>query len=291
MELESFLFILAQSLFMLLIAPLTSGITKKTKALMQNRLGASIFQDYYDLYKWWQKPTCVTSQASWVFLLAPAVYFTSVFVASLLLPNIFADSNFGDVFVFLYILAIGRLFMVLAGLDNANTFGGMGASREIFIATLIEPVMLLAMFSIIYLANSTMFHDLYFHANNQPLRIANMMSAIGFFMLLLAENGRIPVDNPDTHLELTMIHEGMILEYSGRSLAVIHCASMLKQLVFSAVFALLFFPLLLPLPVKLFLTCIAVGVVETLNNKIRLFRVPLYISISGLLIVLSLFAN
>lgn len=291
MELKSLFFILAQSLLMLALAPLTSGITKKTKALMQNRLGASIFQDYYDLYKWWKKPTCVTSQSSWIFLTAPAIYFTSVFVASLLLPNIFANNNWGDVFVFLYILALGRFFMVLAGLDNANTFGGMGASREIFIATLIEPVMLLSMFSIIFLANSTMFNDLYFYIVNQPLRIANMMSSIGFFMLLLAENGRIPIDNPDTHLELTMIHEGMILEYSGRSLAVIHFAAMLKQLIFSAIFSLLFFPLALPLPVKIFLVCIAVGIVETLNNKIRLFRVPLYISIAGLLIVLSLFAN
>ena len=249
---------LAQVLLLLCSAPLVAGIIKKVKSLLQNRIGSSIFQEYFDLYKWWQKPTILTPYTSLVFIIAPLVYFASVVVAAAMLPNFFGTQfSFGDVFVFIGVLTLGRFFMTLSSLDTATAFGGMGGSREIYISVLAEPVILLAVLVNALRSGST--------------TLAGMAL--------------------DFQAELTMIHKCMLLEYSGRLLAVIHWASMLKTLVFLVLFALLYLPLSLPLAVKVLLAATAVSVMETLKNKMRLFKVRVYLAAAGILLLLAIVAQ
>ena len=199
-----------------------------------------------------------------------------------MLPNFFGTQfSFGDVFVFIGVLTLGRFFMTLSSLDTATAFGGMGGSREIYISVLAEPVILLAVLVNALRSGSTTLAGMALDFQAVYLSVASV----------LAENGRIPVDNPDTHLELTMIHECMLLEYSGRLLAVIHWASMLKTLVFLVLFSLLYLPLSLPLAVKVLLAATAVSVMETLKNKMRLFKVRVYLAAAGILLLLAIVAQ
>ncbi len=208
---------------------------------MQNRLGSSIFQGYYDLAKLWQKPTAVTAYTSNIFLAAPFIYFISILLAAALLPLGFSTNNtLGDIFVFISLLAIGRFIMTLSSLDAGTSFGGMGGSRELYISALVEPVMLLAVLSAAMQPGITAIAGMNINYSAHYFTISSVLGCCAFFALLLAENGCIPVDNPDTHLELTMIHECMTLEYSGRLLAIIHLASMIKRLLIINIFSLLF---------------------------------------------------
>ena len=142
-DLQSLVLCLAQALLLLLVAPVITGIVKKVKALLQNRIGSSIFQEYYDIKKWWGKPTMVTPYTSALFKMAPCVYFVTTLVAACMLPNFFGGkASFGDVFVFVYILALGRFFMAVSSMDAATAFGGMGGSREVYIAAFVEPVIM-----------------------------------------------------------------------------------------------------------------------------------------------------
>lgn len=286
-----FLFSFIQMILIVVFAPLFSGITKKTKALLQNRTGADITQDYYDLYKWWGKRTVVTPYTGPIFLLAPFCYLFSTMLAAFLLPNMLTNLTFGDIFVFVFLLAIGRFFMALSSFDAATAFGGMGGSREIYVSTFVEPVMLLALLSAVLKNDTTAVSGMLFNSGAQQINVAGILACIGFFILILAENGRIPVDNPDTHLELTMIHECMLLEYSGRLLTVIHLASMVKGLLFMTLFSMVFLPLSLPLVVKIILTAVSIAVMETLNNKMRLFKVRAYLLATGGLLLLAIVAQ
>ena len=286
-----FLFSFIQMILLVVFAPLFSGITKKTKALLQNRTGADITQDYYDLYKWWGKRTVVTPHTGPVFLLAPFMYLLSTMLAAFLLPNMLTNLTFGDIFVCVSLLAIGRFFMALSSFDAATAFGGMGGSREIYVSTFVEPVMLLALLSAILKNDTSAVSGMLFNSGAQQINVAGILACVGFFILILAENGRIPVDNPDTHLELTMIHECMLLEYSGRLLAVIHLASMVKGLLFMTLFSMVFLPLSLPLVVKIILTAVSIAVMETLNNKMRLFKVRAYHLATGGLLLLAIVAQ
>ena len=286
-----FLFSFIQMILLVVFAPLFSGITKKTKALLQNRTGADITQDYYDLYKWWGKRTVVTPHTGPVFLLAPFMYLLSTMLAAFLLPNMLTNLTFGDIFVCVSLLAIGRFFMALSSFDAATAFGGMGGSREIYVSTFVEPVMLLALLSAILKNDTSAVSGMLFNSGAQQINVAGILACVGFFILILAENGRIPVDNPDTHLELTMIHECMLLEYSGRLLAVIHLASMVKGLLFMTLFSMVFLPLSLPLVVKIILTAVSIAVMETLNNKMRLFKVRAYLLATGGLLLLAIVAQ
>ncbi|MEG0797990.1 MAG: NADH-quinone oxidoreductase subunit H [Acidaminococcaceae bacterium] len=271
------------------VAPLVAGITKKTKARLQNRTGASVVQDYFDLYKWWQKPTLVTPQTGLIFISAPLIYLVSVLSAAALLPQVAGGEVPGDIFVLVALLAMGRFFLTLASLDAATAFGGMGGSRELYLAVLVEPALLLAVLSVAVERGGTGLSVLV--GQTGGMTVAGTLTAVAFFALLLAETGRIPVDNPDTHLELTMIHEGMLLEYSGRLLAVIHVASMVKSLLLLCLFASVFLPWGLPVAVKVVGTAVALGVAETLNNKMRLFRVRSYMVTTGILLVLAIVAQ
>lgn len=283
---------LLQALVLLLVAPLIAGIIKKLKALLQNRIGSSILQEYFDLYKWWRKPTFITPYTSTIFLAAPCVYFASTIAAACMLPNFFGKAvSFGDVFVFVYVMALGRFFMTLSSLDAATAFGGMGGSREIYVAAFVEPVIMLAILSNVLHTGSTFLGGMSLDPGEVNLTVAGVLTCIAFFLVLLAENSRIPVDNPDTHLELTMIHECMTLEYSGRLLALIHWASQLKLLIFLVLFSLLYLPLNMPVVFKVIGSAALVAVVETLNNKMRLFKVRVYLAAAGIMLLLAIAAQ
>lgn len=283
---------LLQAFMMLLCAPLVSGIVKKCKAHLQNRIGSSIFQEYFDLYKWWRKPTFITPATSIVFVAAPCVYFMTVVAAACMLPNIFGrHAGFGDVFVFVYIMALGRFFMAVSSMDAATAFGGMGGSREVYVAAFVEPVIMLAILSNVLHTGSTVLSEMTLSPDQINLTVAGVLTSIAFFLVLLAENSRIPVDNPDTHLELTMIHECMTLEYSGRLLSLIHWASQLKLLIFIVLFSLLYLPIDMPLLFKVLFTAVAIAVMETLNNKIRLFKVRVYLAAAGIMLLLAVAAQ
>lgn len=283
---------LLQAFVLLLVAPLIAGIIKKLKALLQNRIGSSILQEYFDLYKWWRKPTFITPYTSTIFLAAPCVYFASTIAAACMLPNFFGGTiSFGDVFVFVYVVALGRFFMTLSSLDAATAFGGMGGSREIYVAAFVEPVIMLAILSNVLHTGSTFLGGMSLDPGEVNLTVAGVLTCIAFFLVLLAENSRIPVDNPDTHLELTMIHECMTLEYSGRLLALIHWASQLKLLIFLVLFSLLYLPLNIPVVFKVICSAALVAVVETLNNKMRLFKVRVYLAAAGIMLLLAIAAQ
>lgn len=283
---------LLQAFVLLWVAPLIAGIIKKLKALLQNRIGSSILQEYFDLYKWWRKPTFITPYTSTIFLAAPCVYFASTIAAACMLPNFFGKAvSFGDVFVFVYVMALGRFFMTLSSLDAATAFGGMGGSREIYVAAFVEPVIMLAILSNVLHTGSTFLGGMSLDPGEVNLTVAGVLTCIAFFLVLLAENGRIPVDNPDTHLELTMIHECMTLEYSGRLLALIHWASQLKLLIFLVLFSLLYLPLNIPVIFKVIGSAALVAVVETLNNKMRLFKVRVYLAAAGIMLLLAIAAQ
>lgn len=181
--------------------------------------------------------------------------------------------------------------MAVSSMDAATAFGGMGGSREVYVAAFVEPVVMLAVLSNVLHTNSTSLAGMSLRMDEVNLTVAGVLTCIAFFLVLLAENSRIPVDNPDTHLELTMIHECMTLEYSGRLLALIHWASQLKLLVFLVLFAMLYLPLDLPVVLKVLIGAVAVGVVETLNNKMRLFKVRVYLAAAGLMLLLAVVAQ
>ena len=283
---------LGQAIILLLLAPMVAGIVKKLKAFMQNRVGSSIFQDYFDIYKWWRKPTMLTPHTSIVFILAPCVYFITTLAAASMLPNfIGGKANFGDVFVFVYLFALGRFFMAVSSMDAATAFGGMGGSREVYIAAFVEPVIMLGILSNMLHTGSTSLTGMTLNPNEMNMTVAGVLTGIAFFLVMLAENGRIPVDNPDTHLELTMVHECMTLEYSGRLLSLIHWASQLKLLVFLLIFGMLYLPVNIPLVAKVLLGAAGVAVVETLNNKMRLFKVRIYLAAAGIMMLLAVVAR
>lgn len=289
---ELFGFNIIQGLLLLCFAPLVAGLVNKVKAILQKRKGASLVQEYFDVYKWWCRPTMLTPHTGKIFILAPVVYFVTSLAAAVMVPGFLSGGmSVGDAFVFVYILALGRFFMTLSSLDAGTAFGGMGGAREIYISVLVEPAVMLAV-----LINSLRYHTTTLSQMtidySQPFfTISTVFACVAFFLLMIAENGRLPVDNPDTHLELTMIHECMTLEYSGRLLSLIHLGSMLKLLVFLTLFGALYLPIPLPLPLKIVLSGILVGVVETLNNKMRLFKVRVYLGAALLLLLLAIIAE
>ncbi|OGC05004.1 hypothetical protein A2276_03525 [candidate division WOR-1 bacterium RIFOXYA12_FULL_43_27] len=246
-------------------SPLLSGIITKIKNNLRFRKGPGIFQPYFNLIKFFSKEEVVSEHASWIFRIAPPVVFAAAFSALFLLPFGFT----GDLIAILFLLSLGRFFLALGGLDPASAFGGMGSSREMFISSLTEPVAMLAVFAIY-------------------LDASNIMAVAALFLVALAETSRIPVDNQETHLELTMVHEAMFLEYSGRSLSLIEIAAYIKQLIFFLIIALLIFPGFngfLFLAAKLLFLCVLVAVTEVSLAKMRLFRVTDFVSFAGLLAV------
>lgn len=283
---------MVQALVLLAFAPLVAGIINKVKAFLQKRQGASVVQEYFDLHKWWKKPAILTPHTSVFFILAPVVYFVTSFLAASMAPGFLAGQvSVSDAFIFVYILALGRFFMTLSSLDAATAFGGMGGSREIYISVLVEPAVMLAILINSMRYHSTTLSGMVIDYDGAYFTVSAALACIAFFLVILAENSRLPVDNPDTHLELTMIHEGMTLEYSGPLLTLIHLGSMLKIMVFLTLFGALYLPLPVPLAVKILLAAVLIGIVEILNNKMRLFKVRVYLGAAVVLLLLAIIAE
>lgn len=283
---------IVQALVLLAFAPLIAGIINKVKAFLQKRQGASVLQEYFDLRKWWKKPTILTPHTSVIFILAPVAYFVTSFLAASMVPGFLAGQvSISDAFVFVYILALGRFFMTLSSMDAATSFGGMGGSREIYISVLVEPAVMLAILINSLRYHSTTLSSMVIDYDGAYFTVSAALACVAFFLVILAENSRLPVDNPDTHLELTMIHEGMTLEYSGPLLTLIHLGSMLKIMVFLTLFGALYLPLAVPLAVKILFGAMLIGVVEILNNKMRLFKVRVYLGAAIVLLLLAIIAE
>ena len=300
--------ILAQTALLLLLAPLLSGLIKNWKAKLQNRRGPRVWQPCLDLVKFLRKDMVVSEHASWVFSFAPYVVFLTALLVGLMVPMVTARAPlglFGGALALVGLLALGRFFLALGGLDPASAFGGMGSSREMTISAIAEPAMILAIFTVAIAAGSTSLNEMVLAGQSSGWKFLDPAHALAFaalFIVLLAETGRLPVDNPATHLELTMIHEAMLLEYSGRYLAFMEWGAAIKQLVLMALLANLFFPLGLaadatPIALglgllwfigKLLLLAGAVVLVETTNAKLRLFRVPDLLSAAFILALLAL---
>ena len=299
----------AFQLFLVLAsAPLISGIIKKTKARFQRRRGASVVQPYFDLAKLLRKEVVVSSVASWLFRVTPYLVFASTLVIALLVPTVVTPVPLhwiGDIITVIYLFALGRFFVALVGLDTGSAFGGLGSSREMSIASIIEPAMMLAIFTAAVTAGSTNLSMIVARLSSTPAAMMNpahLLAFSGLFIVTIAETGRVPVDNPATHLELTMIHEAMILEYSGRYLALIEWASQMKLVVFLALLSNMFFPvgiattwspwaLLVGSAAffgKIIVLAVIVAVVESTNAKLRLFRVPEFLMVAFILSFLAL---
>jgi formate hydrogenlyase subunit 4 len=302
---------LLQCLLLLAISPLVSGCIKTLKARLQTRRGPGVLQPYWDLYKLLRKGMVIPDTASWLFSVIPYIYFLTAIVAGLMIPLVSAEAPlglFGGVLAVVYLLGLGRFMLALGGLDTGSSFGGLGSSREMTISALAEPAMMLAIFTVAIGANSTSLSEVAKAAIGQQWRFlapSQMLAFAALFVVLIAETGRIPVDNPATHLELTMIHEAMILEYSGPYLALIEWGAAIKQLLLMTLLINSFFPFGLQpgwsvssvlaglgyLLLKLMALAGAIVLVETTNAKLRLFRVPELLAIAFTLGALALIST
>jgi formate hydrogenlyase subunit 4 len=304
--------LLLQTALILIAAPLVSGLIRSWKAKLQNRRGAPPWQMYLDLAKLLRKDRVVSEHASWVFEAAPWVVFLTSLIAALMIPMIWDRaplSLFGGALAMVGLLALGRFFLALGGLDPGSAFGGMGSSREMTLSSVAEPALMLAIFTLAIAAGSTSLDAIVRHsiAHKWPLlNPASLLAFAALFIVLLAETGRVPVDNPATHLELTMIHEAMILEHSGPNLALLEYGASIKQFALFALLANLFFPFGIAangagvsavmlaaavLLVKCLLIAMGVVLVETVNAKLRLFRVPNLLAGAFVLAALALLST
>ena len=301
--------ILAQAVVLLCVSPAIVGLINKVKARLQCRRGAGILQPYADLKKLFRKQPVLSTTTTWIFTATPYIVFASTVTAGLLIP-VFASQmplNFaGNIIAFVYLIALGRFFLILAGLDSGSSFGGMGSSREAIVASLTEPAMIMAIFAIALTAGSTNLSTIV-HRTALLEGIAtdpspHLMALAAVFIVSLAETGRVPVDNPATHLELTMIHEAMVLEYSGRYLALLEWASAIKLLVFLTLIANVFTPwgiatsftpMALSIGLAVYLIKVAglallIGTIECMFAKLRLFRVTDLLGVAFILALLGL---
>jgi len=296
----------SQAALALLLAPGLVGLVRWLKARLQNRRGAPAWQPYLELAKLFRKEVVVSSNASWLFRAAPFIVFASTVAVALLVPILLVPLPFdsvGDLLVVVYLLLLGTFFLSLAGLDPGSAFGGMGASREMTVAALAEPTVALAIFALALSAGSTNLGQIVARtmSGSATFSPGHLLAFLALFIVTLAETGRLPIDNPATHLELTMIHEAMVLEYSGRYLALIEWAASLKLLIFFSLLSNLFVPwgvaaavtagaltlAVASLLLKLVIFAAVVAVLETRIAKLRLFRVPELLSVSFVLALLA----
>jgi formate hydrogenlyase subunit 4 len=299
-----------QALTVAAIAPGIVGATRTLKARLVGRRGPAPWQPYRDLRKLFGKEVVVSDSASWVFRLTPSVLFAVMIVAASVVPVLVARPGpafAGNLILVMYLFLLGTFFLTLAGLDTGSAFGGMGASREVAIAALAEPTVILAVFALALRSGTIDLGGIVQRLGAEPRLVASpahLLAFAAFFIVMVAETGRLPVDNPATHLELTMIHEAMVLEYSGRYLALVEWASAMKLTLFMTLLANLFVPWGLPgdaallpvlgglvaLGIKLAALVVALAVVETSVAKLRLFRVPELLAGSFALALLSVTA-
>jgi formate hydrogenlyase subunit 4 len=289
------------------LSPLFVGIIRKTKARLQNRVGASIFQPYYDLRKLFHKDEVISEDASWIFKFAPYIIFAVTVVVGAAIPlfiTTFSSNLLGDLLTIVYLLALSTFFLALAGIDVGSAFGGFGSSREMTVAALTEGGLVFSILSLVFMAHSTNLFQIADAISSLSLVSFTpvLLAFIGFVIAMLAETARFPFDNPATHLELTMIHEAMILEYSARHLALVEWASSLKLFAYISIGIALFVPYgiaevgnwsALPLAIvallaKLIIAGAALALLEALVAKMRIFRAPEFLGTAFLLAVLGL---
>jgi formate hydrogenlyase subunit 4 len=305
---------LAQMTLVLMAAPLLLGWVRTLKARLLRRHGPAPLQPYRDLLRLLRKDVVLAENASWLFRATPYIIFAAVWVAAALVPTFATGLLFSwsaDMIAIVALLGTARFFLALAGMDIGTSFGGIGASREMMIASVAEPAMIMVVFTLSLLAGSTQLSSVaafMLHAN-VGLRVSLALAMVALLIVAIAENARIPVDNPATHLELTMIHEAMVLEYSGRHLAMIEAAAALKLMLYISLISCLFLPwgmaatgngLLAYLGgIVLYLAkLVGLGALlaffETTVAKMRVFRVPEFLGTGlmlGLLAMLLLFVS
>ena len=311
---RDFLFQGLQMLLVLLLSPLLTGLVRKVKARLLRRQGPPLLQPYRDLLRLMRKDVVLAENASWLFRAIPYIVFAGTWVAASLVPTFASGLLFSwsaDLIALVALLGSARFFLALAGLDVGTSFGGIGSSREVMIASLAEPAMLMIVFTLALVAGSTQLSAIAAHmvSGEVGLRVSLGLALLGLIMVAIAENGRIPIDNPTTHLELTMVHEAMVLEYSGRHLALIDISSELKLVLYISVIGCLFTPWGIAPPhgsapeiaigigsyiAKLALGGFLLAVFETSIAKMRVFRVPAFLGAAlmlGLLGTLLLFVS
>ncbi|MCC7412396.1 MAG: NADH-quinone oxidoreductase subunit H [Gammaproteobacteria bacterium] len=289
----------AQTVLFVAAAPLLAGWIKQLKARLQNRRPPPLAQPYRDLRKLFAKQVVLARTASPIFRIAPYIVFGTAVLAASVVPLIAVQlplAAMADAIVLVALLALGRFFLALAGLDVGTTFGGMGSSREMMVGSLAEPAMLMVVFTLAMVAASTNLSTMITHTleANFALRPSLLFAFVALLLVGVAETGRIPVDNPATHLELTMIHEAMILEYTGRHLALMEFAAQVKLMIYAVLVVDLFAPwgiapTLAPRPLlaatvlltaKLAVLGAVLAVAETAVAKMRIFRVPTFLAIA-----------
>ena len=304
----------AQMLTVLLLAPLLTGLVRKIKARLLRRQGPSVLQPYRDLVRLMRKEVVLAESASWLFRVIPYLVFAATWVAASLVPTFRTGLLFSwsaDLIAIIALLGSARFFLALAGLDVGTSFGGIGSSREVMIASLAEPAMIMIVFTLALIAGSTQLSTMagFLVTPAVGLRVSLGLALIALIMVAIAENARIPIDNPATHLELTMVHEAMVLEYSGRHLALIEFSASLKLLLYISLLACLFAPWGLVVngadPISLAIGVLAyfgkllvggflLALFETTIAKMRVFRVPEFLGAAlmlGLLGTLLLFVS
>lgn len=304
------LFTILQTFCVVLAAPLVAGWVKWLKCKLQNRRGPVPWQPYYDLMRLARKQVVIAESASPIFRVAPYIVFSVTIIAVSVVPVVSVQlpiAAMADVMALVGFLALAKFFLALAGMDVGTAFGGMGSSREVTISSLAEPALLMAFFTLAMNVSTTNLSTMIAHLSQQQLTLypSLIFSSMALILVAIAETGRIPIDNPATHLELTMIHEAMILEYSGRHLALMEWAAMLKLTLFSLVIVNLIVPAGVAMSlapdalftgaaaacIKLIIWGGILAVSETIQAKMRLFRAPQYLGLAFILSLLGMLSH
>ncbi len=293
------IFYLLSIFLMILLSPVLLSFIKILKMFMFYKKPISLWQGYRDISKLLTKEVLISKESSSITKIAPFLVLSPLLLVLFFLPPVAKGEyyvGFVDAFTITGLISLSTFFLMLLGLDSASSFGGLGSSREAFISALVEPAMILTLFSVSMMANTLGLNQAGVNLSNHfPFEhmASFIFAGISFFILLIAENGRIPVDNPETHLELTMVHEAMILDISGFYLVLIELASSIKFMIFASLFASLFIPFGLQLPVflailffiiKIFFIAAIVAILEVNTAKLRLFKIP---NLLGIAIVFS----
>jgi formate hydrogenlyase subunit 4 len=298
---------LADMLLVVAVAPALTGLVRWMKSRLLGRRGASPLQPYRDLGRLLRKEVALAENASWVYRVAPYISFTALWLGASLVPTVARGLPLGptaDLIALVALIAAARFFIALAGLDVGTAFGGIGSSREMMIGSLAEPAMLMVIFTLAMLVRSTSLDEVvaFMQGGAVGLRVSLALALIALVMVAIAENARIPIDNPATHLELTMVHEAMVLEYSGRHLALVEAGAMVKLVLSASLILALFVPFGMPAPdagvtalaggaalylAKLGVVAVLLAIFETSIAKMRVFRVAEFLGGALLLGVLA----
>jgi formate hydrogenlyase subunit 4 len=298
MMLNTVLYLLLNTLFVVAVSPLAMTLVKKVKAYCQGRIGPPLLQGYYNLFKLFKKEIIYSRNSSFIMRLAPYLNIGFLLAASVMVPMVFLPqvSGIGNIILFLYLMVTAKFFMALAGLDAGSTFGGMGSSREMSLSAIIEPVTITSVAALAFVLKSTDIPQMFTTTLNGSLAQYPTIILVAFslFIVIIVETARVPVDNPETHLELTMIHEAMILEQTGPKLALMEWSQGIKQTILMALSINIVLPVglatdagfvsilvsIISFTIKLLVFATVVGVFESMMAKIRLFRLPSFFALA-----------